>query len=89
MNRNDIMMRVSNERDYQDQKWGTAFDDKNTVNDWCAYIASYTGRASKMGATKDEQIEGFIKVAALAVAAAEAAGRNDGFPPRHYDASTV
>ena len=76
---------IKQERDYQDGKWGTAFDDKNTVNDWTAYIAQRTGQSSAIGATKEEQRKQMLKAAAIAVAALEAFDRNNGFAPRHYD----
>jgi hypothetical protein len=75
------------ERSYQDSKWGTAFDDKNTTNDWVTYINAYATKAANVG--KDLDVEVFrtsmIKVAALAAAAYEAVVRNDGPAPRHYD----
>lgn len=76
---------IREEREYQDSKWGTEFDNKNTVNDWVAYIAQYSGYAIKMGNSTVEQRRHMLKVATLAVAALEAFDRNEGFPPRHYD----
>lgn len=52
------------------------FDMGNTQNDWVAYIAAYSGRASqKVGRnTREGQTfrENMVKVAALAIAAIEA-----------------
>lgn len=76
---------IREERTYQDEKWGTEFDDKNTLNDWCTYIVMYLGKAAYMGSPKEAQRSFFLKVAALAVAALEAFDRNNGFAPRHYD----
>jgi hypothetical protein len=76
---------IIDERTYQDGKWGTAFDDKNTINDWAAYIGIYLATATTMHAPKAKQREGLLKVASLAVAALQAFDRNGGFPPRHYD----
>jgi len=81
----DILAELLDERVYQDNKWGTAFDDKNTVNDWAAYTNLYIGRATTMGATKEEQRKGLLKAAAILVAALESFDRNNGFASRHYD----
>ncbi len=80
-----IFEQIKNERIYQDKKWGTDFDNANTVNDWAAYIANYTGRATSIGLVPLEQRAGMLEVAALAIAALEAFDRNGEFPPRHYD----
>lgn len=76
---------IKEEREYQDIKWGTEFDNKNTLNDWCSYIVNYLGRAVTMFNNPKDQRLALIKVAALAVAALESFDRNGGFPPRHYD----
>jgi hypothetical protein len=81
---NDILKEIRQERDYQDNKYGTAFDDKNTLNDWVTYIVNYLGK-SAFSFNKEEQREYMLKAAALAVAALEAYERNNGFPARHYD----
>jgi len=80
-----ILGQIVAERVYQDKKWGTQFDDKNTVNDWGAYIGIYLAKATDMSAGNGEQYKALIKVAALAVAALETMERNGRFPPRHYD----
>lgn len=85
----NVTEEIKAERAYQDGKWGTAFDDKNTVNDWGAYIGSYTGNATNMNATPAQQRKALVKVASLAVAAIEAFDRNNGFPARHYDQGAV
>jgi hypothetical protein len=73
-----ILEDITAERAYQEKSWGTAFDDRNTLNDWVAYAAS-------MKATPAEQREGILKTATILIAAVEAFDRNKGFPPRHYD----
>lgn len=78
---NDIRI----EQEYSDKKWGTEFDDKNTVNDWCSYINIYLANATTMKATKEEQRKAMVKVANLAVSALRAFDRNNGFALRHYD----
>lgn len=80
-----ILNEIEAERTYQDKKWGTKFDDANTVNDWAAYINLYLGRATTMGASKADQRLGMLKAAALAVAALETFDRSNGFADRHYD----
>lgn len=72
------------EREYQNKRWGTEFDDNNTINDWVTYITRYAGQAA-FAEVGQSQVTQLVKVAALAVAALEAYARNDGFPSRHYD----
>lgn len=80
-----ILEQIRCERDYQDGKWGKEFDDKNTINDWAAYINIYLSHSTVMGATPLEQRNALLKVAALAVAALETDSRNEGLAKRHYD----
>lgn len=84
---NAILEAIKTEREYQDTKWGTTFDDKNTLNDWAAYIGIYTAKATDMGNAHfpEMQRKALLKVATLAVAALETMDRNGGFPARHYD----
>jgi hypothetical protein len=86
MPRAEIFAAIEAERAYQDEKWGTAFDDKNTANDFGSYLSQYAGdRVTKMGLTPEQQRAGLIKVAAIAVAAIETIDRNGALAPRHYD----
>jgi hypothetical protein len=80
-----VLQEVEAERTYQDSKWGHAFDDNNTVNDWAAYANIYLSNATTMKATTAEQRAGVLKAATLLVAAVESFDRNSGFPARHYD----
>lgn len=84
-NKMTIFEEISLEREYQDQRWGELFDDKNTVNDWGSFVSLYLGRAVSMGATPAEQRKGMLKAASLCVAALETFDRNNGFASRHYD----
>lgn len=84
MTRQEIFQKIQAERDYQDQKWGTEFDDQNTINDWVAYINQYASKATAED-TSGNMVVYLIKVAALALAAIEAHERNKGFALRHYD----
>jgi len=81
----DILDEIVAEREYQDGKWGAAFDDANTVNDWAAYLGIYTGKATAITAPPAERRRQMLKVAAIAVAAVEAFDRNGCFAPRHYE----
>lgn len=80
-----IIDAIEAEREYQDSRWGTSFDDKNTANDWVAYITCYLGKAVTLPWNQEQFRKALIKVAALSVAALESLERNDGVPPRHYD----
>lgn len=85
MSRQIIFNMINSEREYQDSKWGTDFDDQNTPNDWVAYITSYASRASAMDLTPEDFEIAMVKVAALAVAAIETLRRNGQLAARHYD----
>lgn len=80
-----VFAQIDRERTYQNTKWGTTFDDRNTVNDWVTYINQYAGDAARMNMDAVEVRTKLVKVASLAVAAIETCDRNAGFPPRHYD----
>jgi hypothetical protein len=75
-------------RRYQDQKskWGHAFDDKNTPNDWVSFIANYAVKGCTFRVTADEFREAMVDVAAIALAAVEALERRSNtLARRHYD----
>ena len=80
----EIFSEIKAERKFQDSKWGTAFDDKNTANDWTAYINEYNGYSSTP-LNPELWRKRMIKVAAIAVAAIETFDRNGSLPARHYD----
>jgi len=69
--------------------WGTDFDDKNTANDWVAYIVNYVasgayaGRQEKYDPVKFQ--EHLKKAAALCVSAIVTIARNGDCAPRHYE----
>lgn len=85
VSREKIFKVMSGERDYQNERWGPDFDDKNTKNDWVSYICRYACSGAAMDQDTSEFVDAMFKVAALAVAAIEAGARNDGYPLRHYD----
>ncbi|MCK5615822.1 hypothetical protein KAR91_78890 [Candidatus Pacearchaeota archaeon] len=84
-----IPEQIFSERNRQQQLWGNDFDDKNTANDWVAYIgnyvnlAAYSGREAKY--TPARFRENLIKAATLCIAAIEAVDRNGDCAPRHYE----
>lgn len=92
-----VLADIKAERARQNGMWGTEFDDRNTPNDWAAYIGIYVGKAvesikSDEGGKRTLHFdrEGFrsnmMKAAAIAVAAVEAFDRLDGeMAKRHYE----
>jgi hypothetical protein len=82
MERSEIFKQIEGERVYQDSKWGKDFDDKNTPNDWVAYLSKYLGKSvASFAGDKANFREGILKVATLCVAILE----RDKYAPRHYD----
>lgn len=76
--RQQIFSEVEAERQYQENKWGNAFDDKNSPYNWSAYIGQYStrnliGDPAKVDPAKFRA--DMVKVAAIAVAAIEAHDR--------------
>lgn len=80
-----ILGEIEAERQYQERRWSTEFDDKNDLDNWVSCIVSYCSRASKLQASPSKQRRDMLKVAAIAVAACESFDRNGNFPPRHYE----
>lgn len=64
--------------------WRAEFDNQNTLNDWIAFTNIYLGKASSMGASKEEVVRGLRKAAGLVMNALVRA-ENDMLAPRHYD----
>ncbi len=85
VSREGIFQEVLNERESQDQKWGHAFDDRNTANDWAKYISDYAGGAAPLKFSAANFRRKMVQVAALAFAAIETLERNGSIAPRHYD----
>jgi len=83
--RNDIILEINSELEYSNKKWGTEFDNKNTSNDWVAYITHQVGKAVTLSLNRYEFEVRMKKVAGLAISAIEASRRNGGPAPRHYD----
>lgn len=81
MNRQTIYSAIEEERDYQDQKWGNAFDHLNTPNDWVAYMTKYLGQAVTMPWDPVKFREQILKTITIGVAVLE----QEDYAPRHYD----
>jgi hypothetical protein len=80
--RHNILMEITAERNYQDQKWGHEVDDlKNTPWMWTAYITQYAskwmiGRFIPLGTDNIDTFRAMmVKVAAIAIAAIESVDR--------------
>lgn len=85
-NRTDIWMKVDAEMDAAFEKWGSEFDNQNTLNDWATYANIYIARATEMGskANKDYQLKSIVKALGLLSNMALRIA-NDEVAPRHYD----
>lgn len=81
MRREEVFKAINDEREYQEKRWGAAFDEKNTPNDWVAYITKHAGMSVTLPLDKAQFRNQMLKVAAIAVAVLE----RDEYAPRHYD----
>ena len=82
MDRQQIFAEIEKEREYQNHKWGEDFDNKNTPNDWVAYMMKYLGRAVTTTPFERQAFHiAILKVVTLGVAILERAE----YAPRHYD----
>lgn len=67
-------------------KWDENFDDKNTANDWIAYIAHYASKGCTLPFNGDTFRKAMVVTAGLAISAIETYDRNNGdMAKRHYD----
>lgn len=81
-----IFQEIKDERDYQNKKWGTEFDSKNTPNDWICYIVQYAGKSVTLPWNYEMFRKMLVKTASLCVAAIEWCDKTNGnMPKRHYD----
>lgn len=78
------------EAEYAYNKWGVKFDDKNTLNDWAAYINIYVAETTRMNVAGDPEFQyaQLIKAANLALTAAYRV-RTKTVAPRHYERGTT
>jgi hypothetical protein len=81
MERANIYRAITEEREYQEEKWGDRFDKLNTPNDWIAYITLYAGKAVTLPWDINAFRKAVLKVAAICVAILE----REQYAPRHYD----
>ena len=71
-----ILKEIVDERDRQDEMWGgEEHDDGHRINDWIAFITEYLGKSREAPYNIGNFRDNMIKVAALAVAAAESVDR--------------
>ena len=84
-----ILAGIKTERGRQTKLWGDDFDDKNTANDWAAYISNYVNSGAYSGRQNKYTSERFrkhlLEAATLCVAAVDAIDRNGDCAPRHYE----
>ena len=67
-------------------KWDENFDDKNTANDWIAYIAHYASKGCTLPFDSPTFRKAMVVTAGLAISAIETYDRNNGnMAKRHYD----
>lgn len=81
MERANIYRAITEEREYQEEKWGDKFDRLNTPNDWVAYLTKYVGNAVTLPWDINAFRKAVLKVAAICVAILE----REQYAPRHYD----
>lgn len=79
----DNISLVQEEVARQLELWGVDFDDKNTANDWVAYICRYVSKAG-VNDTPEQFKTNLIKAAALCVSAMNAIDRNGDCAPGHW-----
>lgn len=71
------------ERLRQDQLWGDEFDQKNTANDWHAYVAHYLTLAMRSSA--QDYVVNMVKACGLCQAAVLMIDLHGSCAPRHYE----
>lgn len=74
---------ILRERLRQDNLWGDEFDQKNTVNDWHAYVSHYMSLA--MQSSVQDYCVNMVKAAGVAQAAILMIDRYGRCAPRHYE----
>lgn len=70
-----VLDNIATERKYQNDRFGTTFDDHNKLNDWVTYITHYASRNYGPNISESTFRLNMVKVAALAIAAIEAIDR--------------
>lgn len=80
----EILGMIEREHRRATEQWGEAFDDRNTPNDWLAYITAYASRLGNLKHDPADYIKSLIKIGGLVVSAVRAYDRV-GLVERHYD----
>ena len=84
-----LITEIAEERARQVKLWGNDFDDKNTANDWVAYVCNYVAAGAYVGRqekyTPKRFREHLAKAAGLCISAMLAIDRNGDCTPRHYE----
>lgn len=81
----NIFRDIEAELSYARGKWGTEFDNKNTLNDWVAYTMMYATDAAKMATPSHRVRPLLVKAAGLLISAIDRLDENGKFAPRHYE----
>ena len=85
----EVLDSVENAVERQIKLWGAEFDDKNTANDWVAYICHYVAKGAycgrKYGYSPEKFRKHLITTAAMFISAIAAIDRNKDCAPRHYE----
>ena len=76
----NIITDIEEELINSQNKWGVDFDNKNTADDWAAFIVRYLGQAISLPLNTVDFRNKMIKVAALAIASLETLARNRRLP---------
>lgn len=83
-NRAEIMNLVRLEMERAETQWGHDFDNKNTLNDWAAYMVIYLGKALEMEATPETIMKNLRKAAGITIATL-VQYESAGIAARHYE----
>jgi len=72
INRLEVYEAIDGERDYQDKKWGSQFNDSEwSIGDWLIFMERYVEEAKGRIGYDVEALDSVRKIAALAVACME------------------
>jgi hypothetical protein len=76
LSRNDVFKLISEERDYQNDKWHITEQSKYTISEWLTMIRKYLNDAENASfeLNKTEAMSALRKIAALGIAAIEQNG---------------
>lgn len=83
-NRAEILNLVRQEMERAETQWGHDFDNKNSLNDWNAYVDIYKGKALEMEATPETIIKNLRKAAGVLISTI-VQYESAGIAARHYE----